>query len=117
MTTTSHRQKFGLIIGIIFGILVVTYGFFQAKVVLLGVNLKIEGISDGGIYTSPLINIKGVAKYASSLAINGEQIQIDTSGAFNNAIIIPPGFSVVTTEAKDKFGHIDTKKMRVYYKT
>ncbi len=65
--------------------------------------------------TSPLIYIKGKAKNATYLSLNGREIFIDKNGAFNEPVTLLPGLSVVTIDAEDKFGKSAEKKFEVIY--
>lgn len=58
--------------------------------------------------------ISGFAKNATLLVLNGREISVDKNGAFNEAIALPDGYSVVTIEAKDQFGKSSKKAFEVY---
>lgn len=64
---------------------------------------------------SPLAYVKGVAKNATYITINGREIFIDREGRFNEPIALISGFSVVTIDAKDKFGKKDEMKFQLVY--
>lgn len=65
--------------------------------------------------TSPLIQIKGSAKNAVYLSLNGREIFIDKEGKFNESVALLPGLGVVTIDAQDKFGKVAEKKFEVMY--
>ena len=64
---------------------------------------------------SSLTTIKGTAPKATYLSLNGREIFIDKSGNFSESIVVLPGFSVVTLNARDKFGKTAEKKFEVVY--
>lgn len=66
--------------------------------------------------TSPLIEIKGNAKNATYLSLNGREIFINKEGEFSEKVALLPGLSVVTIDAQDKFGKSAEKKFEVMYK-
>jgi len=62
---------------------------------------------------SSVVIIKGKAEKANYLALNGREIFIDKEGNFSESISLLPGFSVVTIDAKDKFGKSAIKKFQI----
>ena len=65
--------------------------------------------------TSPVIYIKGNAKNAVYLSLNGREIFIDKNGMFIEPIALLPGMGVVTIDAQDKFGKVAQKKFNILY--
>lgn len=63
--------------------------------------------------TSSLALIKGVAAKATYITLNGREIFIDKNGNFSESIAMLPGFSIVTLNARDKFGKTAEKKFEV----
>lgn len=61
-----------------------------------------------------LIIINGQAKKAIYLSVNGREILIDKAGNFYEYITLLDGLSVITLDAKDKFGNIAQKKFELY---
>jgi len=59
---------------------------------------------------SNLVTIKGIAKKATLLSLNGREIFIDKEGNFSEQVSPLPGYSVITLNAKDKFGKTAEKK-------
>ena len=62
---------------------------------------------------SSLAIIRGTASKAIYISLNGREIFIDKDGNFSESIVILPGFSVVTLNAKDKFGKTAEKKFEM----
>ena len=74
--------------------------------------VKIEAVleqKDG----SPLAIVRGNASKATFISLNGREIFIDKDGNFSESIAILPGFSIVTLNARDKFGKTAEKKFQV----
>jgi hypothetical protein len=67
-------------------------------------------------YASPIVEVKGNAKNAVYLSLNGREIFIDKDGSFTEPVALLPGLSVVTLNAEDKFGKTSEKKFEVIYK-
>jgi hypothetical protein len=64
---------------------------------------------------SPLVEVKGNARNAIYLSLNGREIYIDKDGTFTEPVALLPGLSVVTLDAQDKFGKTFEKKFEVVY--
>ncbi len=62
-----------------------------------------------GITISDTFNLSGTTKNTKELYINNNPIPIDQKGNWKTAIGLPPGYTVVTVEAYDKFGKSNKK--------
>ena len=89
---------------------IMVFGYEKMFFILNGVKIKatLEQKSD-----STLSVIKGVAEKATMLTLNGREIFIDKDGNFSESIAMLPGYSVVTLNAKDKFGNTAEKKFEI----
>jgi len=65
--------------------------------------------------SSPLATIKGHAKNATYITLNGREIFIDKDGSFSEPVALIPGFSVITIDTQDKFGKSKERKFQVVY--
>jgi hypothetical protein len=62
---------------------------------------------------SSLAVVEGIASKATHITLNGREIFIDKEGNFSESIAILPGFSIVTLDARDKFGKTAIKKFEL----
>jgi hypothetical protein len=62
---------------------------------------------------SSLVIVKGIAAKATQISLNGREIFINKNGNFSEPIVLLPGFSIITINARDKFGKIDEKKFEI----
>lgn len=62
---------------------------------------------------STLATVSGNAAKAINLTLNGREIFIDKEGNFSESIAMLPGFSVVTLNARDKFGKTAEQKFEI----
>ncbi len=89
--------------------------FSYEKMCFLVKGVKIEADieqKDG----SSIATISGNANKATYIALNGREIFIDKTGNFSEVVAILPGYSVITLNAKDKFGKTDEKKFEMVKK-
>ena len=86
------------------------FGYEKMSFIFRGVKIQAQIVQDG---SSTLATVKGVAEKATHITLNGREIFIDKDGNFSESIAMLPGFSVVTLNAKDKFGKTSQKKFEV----
>ena len=60
-----------------------------------------------------IVKITGNAENAKNLTLNGREISIDQAGNFNETIALLSGYTIITIEAKDKFGYKDEKNYQL----
>ncbi|MFA6000339.1 MAG: hypothetical protein WC783_05205 [Candidatus Paceibacterota bacterium] len=99
----------------LFFLFIIIYAFFTSKDLLFGVKITNVNITDGVKVTENVLEIKGNARNAVNLTLNGREISIDKQGNFNETIILLPGYNIVNIRAKDKFGNIDEKNYKLSY--
>ncbi len=97
------------------GILIVGYSAFQGKKIIQGPVIEIRAPLNGATYITPLIEVRGVAKNVNSITLNDRILYIDRSGNFTDALLLIPGYNIITIEAKDKFGAETKKTIEIIY--
>jgi hypothetical protein len=99
----------------VFFLLILLYAYFRSHDLIVGVKIKNVNISDGEKFTDSVLQIKGNAKNATYLSIDGREISIDQNGNFDETIALLLGYNVVDLKAKDKFGYSDEKIYKLMY--
>jgi len=91
-------------------LVIMIFSYAKMNFVFRGVEIKatIEQKDDSSIAT-----VKGTASKATYITLNGREIFIDKEGNFSESIAVLPGFSVVTLNARDKFGKTAMKKFEI----
>jgi hypothetical protein len=89
-----------------------TFAFLKMEFIWKGVEVQAQIQKD----ETSLAKIKGNAKNATYITLNGREIFIDKNGEFEEVIALLPGFSVIKIDAKDKFGNFDEKKFEIVRK-
>ncbi len=89
------------------------FAYMKMSFIIKGVKIEadIEHIGN-----STLANIKGKAKNATYVSLNGREIFIDKDGSFSEPVALIPGFSVITIKTHDKFGKNKERKFQLVYK-
>lgn len=114
----EHTPK--LIVGISVAALIAlglgVYAYFQFREYLRGPVISIEEPMNGSLSTTSMVMLRGHARNVSFLTLNGRQIFTDERGRFNESLLIPDGYSIMLLEAKDRFGHMEEKRLELVYK-
>ncbi len=95
-------KKFILILAFVF---VLAYGFFQARDFLSGPRIYLESPREGEIFQKSILVVRGEARDASRLNLNGRSIFTDGVGKFEEELVLARGVNVIELTAEDKFGH------------
>ena len=99
----------------VFFILIVIYAFFRSSDLIFGVKIKNVNVVNGTKVMNAAMDIKGNAKNATELTLNGREISVDQIGNFNETIALLPGYNIINIKAKDKFGYVDEKNYKLIY--
>ena len=94
-------------------LLLIAYTLYQARALILGPRIWITSPPDGQIVNDPVINIEGRAENISLITLNGRQIFTDETGRWSEKLIVSKGLSIMTVEAKDRFGRETKKTVRI----
>lgn len=86
------------------------FGYSKINFLIKGVEIEAVVVRDEH---SSLVKVEGNAKNSVLLSLNGREIFIDENGNFSESIGLLPGFSVISIEAKDKFGKNKEEKFRL----
>ena len=99
----------------VFFLLIIIYAFFRSSDLIFGVKIKNVNIADGTKVMNAAMEIKGNAKNAIDLTLNGREISVDQMGNFNETIALLSGYNIINIKAKDKFGYVDEKNYKLIY--
>lgn len=98
-------------------IIIVSYGIFTARNMLLGPRVQILEPQTREIETTErLFVLRGIAKNTISLTLNEKEIYIDTEGNFNEKILLSPGFNLIKIRGQDRFKNQAEEAVKAYYK-
>lgn len=97
--------------------IVLGYGAYRAKDFVRGPAVEIESPATGTSFSEPFIEIKGTARNISYLTLDGNKIFTDESGAWNERILLSPGYNIVQIRAEDRFGRTAATELELTYTT
>lgn len=98
-------------------LLLISYGIFNARNLLLGPSIEIFSPTSSEIETeSNTITVKGQAKNIVFLSLNERPIFVDPEGLFEEKLLLSPWFNIIEIKARDRFKKEVQKIIKVYYK-
>jgi len=96
--------------------LLVSYGIFNARNLIMGPTIEIFSPTDNIETTENILTIKGKAGNISFLSLNERPIFVNTEGLFEEKLLLSPGSNIIEIKAKDRFKKEVFKTIKVYYK-
>ena len=97
---------------ILFFLLVLAYGYFEARGFLFGP--VIHASVDTEVH-QPLVHIKGKADRISSLSMNGKDLTVTEDGAFDEPYVLAEGLNRIVLDATDKYGRTTRQVLQIVY--
>lgn len=97
-------------------VLLVSYGIFNARNLLIGPTIEIFSPLNDSETNSNVLEVKGLAKNISFISLNEKPIFVSPDGFFDEKLLLSPGFNIIEVKAKDRFRQEEKEVIRVYYK-
>lgn len=91
---------------------VLGYSLFAAKPYLSGPSLTIQTPREGETVSTATVSIYGKTERVSYLAINDLPVPLLEDGTFAVERAYPPGYTVFTVRARDRFGREEVRTIR-----
>jgi len=96
---------------------IIGYAFNRTSFLSQGVDLEIENLEDGQVLQERSFVLKGVARRAVLLTINGRELFIDQEGNFEDILVLHPGLNKIVIEAYDKFDSYTYLHYTIWHET
>jgi len=113
------RSKIRFLAGLFIGLCVVVFLFFyffhQSKAFLTGPQIVVDTPENGETLSTAFVFIKGNAINSDTLLLNGRAIITDSSGGFEEGLLLARGYNIIGLMARDKFGRETEKKIEVVF--
>lgn len=94
--------------------LVLCYGLFEAYPLLAGPGLALASPADGAHAADGVVVVSGRAVRTVALTLDGDPLLPNESGTFATTLALPPGGSILTLKATDRFGRSETVTRTIY---
>ncbi|MFC1721124.1 hypothetical protein ACFLY0_00385 [Patescibacteria group bacterium] len=100
----NARNILKIILLILIIVIVSGYILYQSRNLLIGPQVSITSPDNYSSTNEDFVIISGTTKNVSSVSINDRPIFIDTTGNFVDAIVLAPGYNIITVKAVGRFG-------------
>lgn len=90
------------------------YGLMEAWPLVAGPSLVVASPADYTPYPSGIVSIQGNAARAATLTLNGSPLLHGQDGSFASTLTFPRGGSILTFEARDRFGRTVTATRSIF---
>jgi hypothetical protein len=97
-------------------VLLVSYGIFNARDLIIGPTVEIFNPSKDIETETNVIEVNGRAKNITFISLNEKPISVDTEGLFDETLLLSPGSNTIQIRARDRFKKEIVKTVKVYYK-
>lgn len=96
--------------------LLVAYGLFNARNLILGPSIEIWSPVTKELNTSEnTITIKGNVENATFLRVNGREMTVDVEGNFKEKLLLTSGINIINIQAIDRFKKEKSEIIKVFY--
>ncbi len=112
MTLTDISPRKLLLFG--FLLIIALYSLFQARFLILGPRITVNTPANGSVLDNPVVLVSGRADNVAYLSLDGRQIYTDEKGLWSEKLIAPLGPSIMTIEARDRFGRRTVRLLNIY---
>lgn len=94
-------------------LIIVSYGLFEARRLIEGPVITIDSPRDGSATSTTGLVIAGEAENISFLTINDKPSFTDEAGHFSELLSVPPGVTILTVAATDRFGRRTERRVSI----
>lgn len=91
------------VFGILLAFLVLSYVIFQARFFIAGPQVVLTG-ELSIIQNERSVTLEGNAQNITEITLNGRTISTDESGTFQESVVLENGYTIVSIQAKDRYG-------------
>ena len=95
-------------------VMLVGYGLFNARNIILGPSIEILAPQAGAETADTTVMIRGIAKNITFVSLNERPILVDTSGIFEEKLLLSPGFNTIRVYARDRFNKETEEIISIY---
>jgi hypothetical protein len=104
-----------ILLSVIIFLLILGYGLFQARNLIIGPEITILTPKNGENVTNPLVIVTGVAINITKISLDDRQIFVDKKGNFSEKLLVPSGYTIIKLVTQDKFGRTTQKLVELNY--
>jgi hypothetical protein len=93
---------------------IVVYAGIESRALLEGPEISIETPLDGAVVSESSLVVRGKALHISAISLNDRPIFIDKDGNFSEELLLPPGYTILSVKAEDRFQRKTEKELHIF---
>lgn len=97
--------------------LLVGYGLMEAWPLIEGPALSIQSPQNQATFPGGIVTVRGTASRIAMLSLDGASVPHEIDGTFSSVLTFPPGASILTFVATDRFGRRITTTRSIFVPT
>lgn len=101
-------------VGVFIGV-IAFYSYYQSRAIIAGPVIEIIEPRGGVVATTSLLMVRGVARHANEVTLQGRPIFIDLEGRFTEQLLLMDGYNIIEFTAKDLDGRIERKTVELIH--
>lgn len=90
------------------------YALFESLKLIQGPSIAITTPQNWSSFSEDAITIVGQAKRVSTIWLNDRKVYINENGDFKEKLLLPPGYTIITFRAEDRFGRTVERKLSLW---
>jgi hypothetical protein len=90
------------------------YFLFQGRFIIAGPQIELRNPNEV-VQQEQVVAVIGTAKNITEITLNGRSIQTDESGSFAEQLVLPEGYTIMTIDARDRYGRTKTLTRDLVY--
>lgn len=97
--------------------IIVAFGWyvaFQSRLLIAGPNVVLTR-EPSTIQSERTVTLEGTAHNVVSITLNGRAIFVNEAGAFEELLVLEPGYTIMTIRAHDRYGRVTTLERSFIY--
>ena len=114
----TSRLPFSLLLKI-FGVVALClvigwYAYFQARFLIEGPQITLDSPATIS-QNQQIVPVRGTAKNVTEVTLNGRTIHTSEDGSFEEFLILPKGYTIMTLHAEDRYGRARSLAQSLVY--
>jgi len=107
-------RRFIIILSVV---LLVSYGLFNARNLIIGPTIEIFSPTAKDVETDVnTVTVKGKVENVAFISLNEKPISVNMDGLFEEKLLLSPGSNTIEIKARDRFKKEIAKMIKIYYK-
>ena len=106
-------QTIKTVLAALFVLGLIIYTGYETRDIIAGPRIIVTSPTSVEAPADGIVHVQGTAKNISYLSFNGRAIYTDITGAFDEQLLVPEGYTILELKAADRFNREATTYIRI----